>query len=674
VNTNNFKKEMRSHIYIGFACALAFSMSSLLLPQVSEATGPTKTSKAKKKKKSTNKKKAKPKKQDKGPTSAAKLKREAKPAKKPTPTLKPPKSVQRIRLDSAVTQFKEKRYGIAAAALYEMLGDTRVSESLKDEAEYHLGKSLYRLKVYQAALHHFTNILSRGPDSSFYGPSLEWCLFIARKVVADEVVLNAVARYASYEFPAVYESEFRYLLSRFHYMRAVDLQATQAALVQGKTRVEENTTGGKSFKGDLFGDGDDEDELEEAESQVKRKGKSGLSLGADIFGSDDDDEEEEEESAESKESTRITPASLDDYQPQDHVDVATRHVMRVKPSSSFAARAKFVEAVLLYRSGKENDALESFKTVVRMTKAGAPNENKRLRQLAFFQLARTHFGASQPSFSLYYYEKMRRFTYEWLEALYESSWAEFRLGSYEKSLGNLLTLHSPFFEEQYFPESHILKAVVYYENCRYNEAKGILADFLKAYEPILGELRKLTAQENEADKYYEILANLRAGLDAEQDRDKARILSKILTIALDDPRLSKLDASYQEVVRELESSILVSLGATHKELAAHVKTVIAQVRDDLRLEAGKAVKRRLDQEKRQIKKLIQEAIRIDIETAASEQAKMEASLTDTDSQPKEMDKVYVEWTDDEKIVWPFEEEYWRDELGTYQLTLGKSCR
>ena len=671
MNTNNSKSEIRSHVYLGLSCALMFLSSSLILPEMSEAAGPTKTSKTKKAKK---KKKGTPPKTKKGPKSAAKLKREVKSKKTPSPQLKPPKSIQRVRLDAAVTQFKEKRYGVSAAALYEMLNDSRVPASLKDEAEYHLGKSLYRLKVYQSALHHFTNILSRGPDSSFYGPALEWCLFIARKVVADEVVLNAVARYASYEFPAAYESEFRYLLSRFHYMRAVDLQATQAALVQGKTRVEENTTGGKSFKGDLFGDSEEEEDLEEAESQVKRKGKTGLSLGADIFGSDDDEDEEEEDQKETKESTRITPASLDDYQPQDHVDVANRHVMRVKPTSAFAARAKFVEAVLLYKSGKENDALESFKSVVRMTKAGAPNENKRLRQLAFFQLARTHFGASQPSFSLYYYEKMRRFTYEWLEALYESSWAEFRLGSYEKSLGNLLTLHSPFFEEQYFPESHILKAVVYYENCRYNEAKAILADFLKAYEPILGELRNLTAEETDAEKYYEILANLRAGLDAEEDLNKARILSKILTIALDDPRLSKLDASYQEVVRELEGAELAKLGASHTELAQHLKTVIEQVRDDIRVEAGKAVKRRLDQEKRQIKKLIQEAIRIDIETAASEQARMEASLSEGDSQPKEIDKVYVEWTDDEKIVWPFEEEYWRDELGTYQLTLGKSCR
>ena len=587
--------------------------------------------------------------------------------KKAVPNLKPPKSVHRLRLDSAIQQFKQKRYDVSAATLHEMLMDAKTPGRLKDEVEYHLAKALYRLDLYQAALSHFTEILSRGADSSFYGPSLEWCLFIARKVVADEVVLDAVARHASFEFPEAYESEFRYLLSRFHYLKSADLERTQQALIQGKARIEKTNTGGKSFKGDLFGD-EDEDE----DPSLNKKGKSGLSLGDDIFGFDDDEEEAAPEKTADKPS--IMPSSLDEYQPKDHVEVATRHIMRVSPSSAFSAKAKFVEAVLLYKAGKENDALEAFKTVVRLTKKGQPNADPELRQLAFFQLARVHFGASQPSFSLYYYEKMRRFTYEWLEALYESSWAEFRLGSYEKSLGNLLTLHSPFFEDQYFPESYILKAVVYYENCRYRDAQDILAKFLKDYEPVLQELQTLLVEDKSAGEYYGILANLREGLASEKDKAKAQTLTKILSLALDDSRLSKLDASYREVKSEEKAEILTDIEKTYPELAEHVRKQVRKISKTLLNEAGKAAKARLETEASQIKKLVRDAIRINIETAASEQAKMEASLSQSDSITKNRDKDVVEWTDEEKVVWPFEDEYWRDELGTYQLTLGKSCR
>ena len=29
---------------------------------------------------------------------------------------------------------------------------------------------------------------------------------------------------------------------------------------------------------------------------------------------------------------------------------------------------------------------------------------------------------------------------------------------------------------------------------------------------------------------------------------------------------------------------------------------------------------------------------------------------------------------DERVYWPYEGEYWRDELGTYEYTLTKGCK
>ena len=42
---------------------------------------------------------------------------------------------------------------------------------------------------------------------------------------------------------------------------------------------------------------------------------------------------------------------------------------------------------------------------------------------------------------------------QWLESLFEASWAHFRIGQYEKALGNMITLQAPFFRDEYFPES-----------------------------------------------------------------------------------------------------------------------------------------------------------------------------------------------------------------------------
>lgn len=595
-------------------------------------------------------------------------------------------AVGKERLDAAVRMFREEQYGPAAVAFYDLLLSPE-GQAVKDAAQYNLAKSLYRLKLHQSALHHFTEILARGPQSTYYRSSLEWCLFIARKIVADDRVLAAVAKYNDGRFPDDYKNEFRYLLARFHYLKALAIETGAEMGALGETRTQETITGGLSVKGDLFS-GDDEPaaEPEEDDPVVKKEG-GGFSIEDDIFA----DEEpapakkdkkkkgkkgKKEEVAEAKPAEPTTPAKIsgDGLTAKEHIEAANRMLVQIEGASSFGARAKFLQGVMHYRDKRDNDALEAFKSVVRMTKEPKTAEERSLRQLAFFQLARAHFGAKQPSFSIYYYDKIRRFTYEWLEAIYESSWAEFRLGNYEKSLGNLLTLHSPFFFDQYFPESHVLKAVVYYENCRYPEAKEILTEFMKRYEPVHEELKNLTARQQAPDKYYEILANLRSEDVAEGGSEKSKILSQILEIALSDQELEQLDGSYREVDAELKELDQVGPVFTQSKLHSHLTEVVGAVRTDFQRDAGRAVKRKLEFERDQIKNLIQQAIRIDIETARAEQERIESTLRDVQSRPKDEEKEFTEWTDDEKLVWPFKDEYWRDELGTYQLTLAHSCR
>ncbi len=642
-------------------------------------------------------------------------------------------SPEQGRFDAAQRLFAEEQYAAAAVAFHELSVD-EAAAPLKDASEYNLGKALYRLKLNHSAIAAFEKILARGPSGKYYRSSQEWSLFIARKIAGDDRVLATVAKYGDGKFPEDHKNEFRFELARYHYARALAVESGAEIGALGEARAEETVTGGLSLKGDVFSEddagGEEPGGAKDPEGEVKEKEGGGLSIGGDIFGGDeaepaptpkkdakkadkkkkskkkkgkkkkglfDEDPAEEEapvaepkaeapppppkpvEPAPAPADAKADPAkkkeatSADGFTVKEHMEAATKYLQQVDASSDFSAKAKFLEGVLMYRDKRDNDALEAFKSVVRLTKSGSAQEDKYLRQLAFFQLARAHFGAKQPSFSIYYYGKIRRLTYEWLDALYEGSWAEFRLGNYEKALGNLLTLHSPFFRDQYFPESLILKAVVYYENCRYPEAKAILTDFQKRYEPVYEELKSLTARTQQADKYYEVLANLR-GAEVAPGADKAEILSQILGIALSDAELQRLDESAREVDAELAAFDGAGPVFAQSRLRSQLAEQLGAVRADYQKEAGRAVKRKLEGEREAIKTLIQQAIRIDIETARAEQERIESTLRDVQSAPKDLEREFVEWTDDEKLVWPFADEYWRDELGTYEVALGHSCR
>jgi len=629
------------------------------------------------------------------------------------------------RFDAALRLFREEQYAPAAVAFFELSSDPAAATQ-KDAAEYNLGKSLYRLKLHHSALQAFEKILARGPAGKYYRSAQEWSLFIARKIAGNDRVLETVAKFGDGKFPEEHKNEFRFELARYHYTRAIAIESGAEIGNLGEARSEETATGGLSVKGDVFSDEEGGGADDPKDEDVTKKKGGGLSVGGDIFGGDDsepapgdapksekkkkskkhkkkgknkhgDVEEEEVEAPppppppveKAPEKPKVDPAaaaaaaaaakkkeptSPDGFTVKEHLESAAKYLQQVDASSDMSAKAKFLEGVLMYRDKRDNDALDAFKSVVRMTKPGSPQEDRYLRQLAFFQLARAHFGAKQPSFSIHYYSKIRRLTYEWLEAMYEGSWAEFRLGNYEKALGNLLTLHSPFFRDQYFPESLILKAVVYYENCRYPEAKDILTDFQKRYEPVYEELKSLTARSQQADKYYEILANLRGGETAPDGQGKAEILSQILGIALSDTELQRLDEAAREVDAELKSFDGAGPVFAQSRLRSSLDEQLQVVRAEYQKEAGRAVKRTLETERESIKTLIQQAIRIDIETARAEQERIESTLRDVQSSPKDVEREFVEWADDEKLVWPFVDEYWRDELGTYEVALGHSCR
>ena len=504
------------------------------------------------------------------------------------------KSAERQRLDAAAKQFKESNYELAALAFAEIMKDPKTAE-LHDEAEYLLGKTLYRMKMYHSSLGHFKAILAKGPTNKFFKTGLEWLFFIAHKTVNETTVLEEVAKYANQEFPEKFRSEFRYLLSRYHFARAKAL-----------------------------------DDAQQPEESKKSYGE------------------------------------------------AKRLIQLVTKSDPFYPRAKYLEGTIYFKEGNFPQALEAFKEVVR-TNNPRTNEaaDPHLRDLAFMQLARTHYGHKQNRYAIYYYDKVSSGSDQWLEALFEGSWAHFRIGAYERALGNLITLSSPFFKEEYFPEALILKAVIYYENCRYREARAILDEFEKTYLPVHNELEKITSANQDAQKYYDILAEIQkrnAETDAKDVKGHGVILERILKLALTDKDLKQVNDTILEVETEQDSIAQKSENFKYSDLAKAQTEALKKERSTMIDRAGILAKAKLETELGEIKELLGQALRIKFETSSKEKEFLEQQLgggAKADVVKKYNFSVAVS---DEHQYWPYEGEYWRDELGTYEYTLTKGCK
>ena len=355
-----------------------------------------------------------------------------------------------------------------------------------------------------------------------------------------------------------------------------------------------------------------------------------------------------------------------------------RLAMSIPRADPFYPRVKYLEALVLFRENKMEAALNDLREVVKLTRPGAQTEDAAgfadLRDLAFMQLARTHYGARQNRNAIYYYNKIERGRPQWLDALFEAAWAHYRVGQYEQALGNLITLSSPYFKDEYFPESLILKAVIYYENCRYREAISILKDFERTYLPVQQELELLVKKDMESSEYYTVLADVQKKNASGQELSSTdKILERVLKLALTDRDLNNANKSILELEREIEN--LTSRGDTfrYSNLTKSLMEDLKAQRETLIKKAGIMAKGKLGFELEELTRLLGNGERIKFETTTQEKEFLEEQLQEGGRTAIVKKYKYSVAVADDELYWPFEGEYWRDELGTYQYTLTKGC-
>src|SRR5205085_8329545 len=153
----------------------------------------------------------------------------------------------------------------------------------------------------------------------------------------------------------------------------------------------------------------------------------------------------------------------------------------------------------------------------------------RMRDLAYMSMARTFYSASikldpetnapnvdgkKLSAAVKYWNQVQVSSEYWLDALFEESWAYFMAGDYPHALGNIHTIQSPYFPKSFYPEAEILKAVIYFANCNYEEATTVVAKFKAKYEPVKRDLEATLGRfkgENQEEPFFKFLKEVRAG-------------------------------------------------------------------------------------------------------------------------------------------------------------------
>lgn len=367
---------------------------------------------------------------------------------------------------------------------------------------------------------------------------------------------------------------------------------------------------------------------------------------------------------------------------------AIRLFNKVDEESPYYVPAQFFAGTSYVQLRKSVPAVQAFQrieTAARSSVEGVEDED-RIRDLAFLSMARTYYSASiqldaetnapnvnaqKLSAAVKNWNQIQPSSEYWLQALFEESWAYFMAGQYPKALGNIHTIQSPYFPGAFYPEGEILKAVIYFSNCNYEAATTVVARFNKRYVPIQEELQKVLSRfkgEQQTEPFFKFLLSVRDGT-----ADLPPIISGIVKESMSDRQLLRgieyVRVLDEEMARFQQSSSAFKTSA----LGNQVSEVLKIARDLAVQDAGDLARSRYQRNLEELAEHLRNGEKILIDITAAQRNELDQAIAQNQVNQQESKIFGIVKPDEEHMLWPFDGEYWRDELGFYRQVVESAC-
>jgi hypothetical protein len=221
------------------------------------------------------------------------------------------------------------------------------------------------------------------------------------------------------------------------------------------------------------------------------------------------------------------------------------------------------------------------------------------------------------------------------------------------SLGNLQTITSPFYKEDLVGEAYLLRATILHRLCKYDEMRRDLTSFFRIYDPIIQSMEKEAASMGSSDSYFRAY------------RDRKGLNRAFMTVIGRDQGIQK----NMKILESLSEERAKLSGVSKSEQIQRIISQVDNLKETIARETGQTIK---NIHKRKLNELLQQReqanyLKVEVVTGEKELIESQAGLP-----PKRVTDVETT-VSDAYHFWPYNGEYWEDELGTYIYTTESSC-
>ena len=312
-------------------------------------------------------------------------------------------------------------------------------------------------------------------------------------------------------------------------------------------------------------------------------------------------------------------------------------------------------------------ALRNFEDAILAAERADHEAGEDILQLGYLALARVFFEVGFFDVALYYYQQIPSESARHADAMFESAWSYFMKNDFERALGAFHSLHSPYYAGRYYPELYILEATAYLNMCNFDKSHRALREFREQYLNQRPALREYLDETIEPEQFWTMMEEAyKPGANHEVPR--------LFTNAV----LENL-AFYNifQVVRALQAE-RDALMANIDTLGDFGEEVLERVEEQLEMnivEGGIIVQQHLTDVDRELQDWERSALQIEFDIENEEREELRRQMQNPGYEPPELQEAGTTLmvVADDWQSWPFEGEYWLDEVDSYRSQMRTEC-
>ena len=295
-----------------------------------------------------------------------------------------------------------------------------------------------------------------------------------------------------------------------------------------------------------------------------------------------------------------------------------------------------------------------------------------MAHLAYLALARIAYSVGLYDVAIYYYRKVPYDSTNYVSSLHESGWSYFLKGDTARGMGIFHTLDGPDWTNSFLPDMHLLEATVFMNSCHFKDAHAALKRITDRFLALKGPLSRFMSVHASPEDLYKavVLKQSQQGANLPKILRSAVITNSefydlYTTVTQYRREVARINAAVAALGDDLVGRLLATVETRRQEgaiaLGIKINQILQAVSDELNtLEVQKTeVKIEISSvEAENLEKAIQETYRGPSEVTAAAEAQATATI----------------FVGDQYVNWPFEGEFWADEINSYRSDIKDICK